>query len=250
MRVPGAESIFKRWVRALPFRLPHIGAYIRRLGFARETKKLPWTRFERILDAGCGPGRYAVRLARKWPHLAVDGCDLTPHDAWRSAPPNVRFTQGDLTQLGKCGVYDFCLCIDVLEHITDNRAVLRNIRAALREGGFLFLHTPKRNERRFLPARFFKSFEEWAGHEHVGPMYELEELRKMLAGIGFEIITSRETFGFFGSLAWELDRAMDEHLLLKSLLMPALIAAAHFDARFSRNGNGVLVLASASQKAD
>jgi hypothetical protein len=32
--------------------------------------------------------------------------------------------------------------------------------------------------------------------------------------------------------------------------MPALIAAAHFDARFSRNGNGVLVLASASQKAD
>lgn len=73
-------------------------------------------------------------------------------------------------------------------------------------------------------------------------MYRLEELKDIITSIGFGIIEARETFGFFGSFAWEVDRMTDKYVFLKIVLMPLLKFFAHLDVK-SRKGGGILILA-------
>ena len=74
-------------------------------------------------------------------------------------------------------------------------------------------------------------------------MYKLEGLKDVMSSIGFETIEVRETFSFFGSFAWEIDRITDKYVFLKIVLMPLLKFFAHPDVKFSRKGSGILILA-------
>ena len=74
-------------------------------------------------------------------------------------------------------------------------------------------------------------------------MYDLEELKEIINSIGFKIIKVRETFDFWGSFAWEIDRITDKYIFLKIILMPLLKLFAHLDVMFSKKGGGILILA-------
>jgi SAM-dependent methyltransferase len=101
----------------------------------------------RVLDAGCGTGRYAFELARRG--YAVVGVDLSPQliaEARRRAEGesslNVSFTVGDILDLPAGGGYDAVLCRGVLNDLLDGRsreAVFRSFARALRRGGALVL---------------------------------------------------------------------------------------------------------------
>ena len=131
-----------------------------------------------------------------------------------------------------------------LVHIPNNQKVLENIYKSLKTGGYFFLHMPSKNtDERIFPKRFFKDFDKWLEKEHIGEMYDLKELERMLNFIGFKTIEFCETFGFLGSFAWEIDRITDKCKLLKVVLAPLLKFIAHLDVRFSKNGKGILILA-------
>ncbi len=51
----------------------HLGQYIRILYFRKEIKN---TRFNVVLDAGCGSGVYTFYLAKRYPQIRIDACDL------------------------------------------------------------------------------------------------------------------------------------------------------------------------------
>jgi SAM-dependent methyltransferase len=99
----------------------------------------------RLLDAGCGTGRYAIELGRRG--YVVEGVDQSPElvdVAKRSAihqPGSVSFHVGDLLALPDHG-YHAILCRGVLNDLVDpgiREAVFSSFAGALRRGCVLIL---------------------------------------------------------------------------------------------------------------
>ncbi len=238
------KRLAHRLIAATCFHPMHMGQYIRGLHFRRQCRRLPLQEFRRILDAGCGQGSYALEMARSCPWAEVRAMDLSPGPLPADAPANLSLVQGDLLLLSAGEEFDFIYCIDVLEHIRDNRQVMFNFYRALDRGGYLFLHMPDdREQRRIFPKRFFRDFDKWADHEHVGEQYSLEELSRLLGKTGFSILQARRTFGLSGQLAWELDRLTDKHWRTKMMLMPFLKLLARISVCTRPRRGSLLVLA-------
>ena len=111
----------------------------------------PWLRVcagMRVLDVGCGVGRWSRMLAARG--ATVTGVDLSPtmiSEARRRAAregvaARCRFEVQDLSNLSVDGEYDLVLGVTVLQHILDPealRAALLGMRARLRPGGRMIL---------------------------------------------------------------------------------------------------------------
>lgn len=113
---------------ATPYTLRHVDAMIS----ACEVEAT-----DRVIDVGCGPGKYTLALARRG--LQVEGMDLTPalvEDFRRieGAPPA---HLGDLASppADLVGSFDVVLGFFVLHHIADLGAAFAGARALLRPGG-------------------------------------------------------------------------------------------------------------------
>ena len=237
------KSIVKKILKYTPFYPKHIGVYIRDLYFWRYVNRLPLKSFAFILEAGCGGGEYANKIALKYPNSTIDAYDIKKYKSWGKKANNVNFKKINLIKLKKENHYDFCLCIDVLEHISENYKVIENIYKALKIGGYAYIHMPGKNKKRIFPEIFFRKFNNWEKEEHIGTFYTLKELKYIINSIGFEINVARKTFGFLGSFAWEVDRITDKLMILKIILMPMLKILGILDTIFSKNGVNLLILA-------
>lgn len=112
--------------------------------YARMVHKLDPAPGAHILDAGCGYGYHAVRLASHG--LRVTGLDFS-HAALRQARATVRragmasrirLHQGDLLHMPYAdGTFEYVNCWGVLMHIPDLEGALRELARVLRPGGKL-----------------------------------------------------------------------------------------------------------------
>lgn len=108
----------------------------------------------RLLDAGGGPGRYTIALARRGYHMTL--LDLSPallalaREQLDAADPTVRqriggVMEGSITDLAPFGdaQFDAVLCLGgVLSHLPETgerQRALGELRRVLRPGGFLFI---------------------------------------------------------------------------------------------------------------
>ena len=102
----------------------------------------------RVLDVGCGVGRWSAMLAMRG--ARVTGIDLSPtmiHEARRRASAldvgdHCRFLVQDLAELDAGEQFDFVLGVTVLQHILDReawRAAMRRMTAHLAIGGRMVL---------------------------------------------------------------------------------------------------------------
>jgi 2-polyprenyl-3-methyl-5-hydroxy-6-metoxy-1,4-benzoquinol methylase len=93
----------------------------------------------RVLDLGCGTGTLLNAVA---PARGV-GVDLSPemvrlaHDRF----PHLDFRAGDAQLLGQGETFDYVLLVDVLEHLSNPRAVLEAARHACRVDGRVIVLT-------------------------------------------------------------------------------------------------------------
>ena len=96
---------------------------------------------KRILDAGCGNGRYSRFLLRHAdPDAVLTGFDLSPRMLDRArkrlASNRVSHAMADLTRLPFAdNQFDAVVCGWVLEHLPDPRPGLRELARILRSGG-------------------------------------------------------------------------------------------------------------------
>src|SRR5438067_11536525 len=103
------------------------------------------SRCRRILDAGCGNGRYTRFLLREAPRDAVlTAFDLSQRMLKRARrrlhSPRVTHVSADLTRLPyPDGYFDAAVCGWVLEHLPDPRPGLRELARVLQPGGKLLL---------------------------------------------------------------------------------------------------------------
>jgi SAM-dependent methyltransferase len=113
----------------------------RRLIVRAELDHLAHSNGERVLDAGCGSGRMleelkdygevsgveidrdaaAVAVSRGWGEVWVGSLEALPWEA---------------------GTFDLITCLDVLEHIADDRRTLTELRRVCKVGGFMLLTVP------------------------------------------------------------------------------------------------------------
>lgn len=101
----------------------------------------------RVIDLGAGCGGWVDYFQRRqlFPNGNVALGDSSP-DALRAARDlvsgQVSFFQIDLLNLGFEGSWDVAFLLDVVEHIDDDVAALRNAARALAPGGLLFVTVP------------------------------------------------------------------------------------------------------------
>lgn len=116
---------------------------------------------DRLLDVGCGTGRHVLEMTRS-PGLQI-GVDWERPDLHKAAYLHhmmrregtvqgcVYFIQADAPRLPfRDGAFDRVLCTEVLEHVADDRAVLRELVRVLRPGGVLAISVPDESSERIL----------------------------------------------------------------------------------------------------
>lgn len=106
---------------------------------------------ELVLDAGCGPGVHAIRVARQGhPVHAIDLSETVLQEAQRRATDagvagQIEFSQADLTKLPFAdGTFNRVFSWGVVIHIPDAGRALRELARILKPGGRLALYITNR----------------------------------------------------------------------------------------------------------
>lgn len=145
---------------------------------------------------------------------------------------------------------DVIVSSDVLEHIDDDTAVLRNFFTALTYGGTLVLHVPNTNQHNYL-GRYGGKHRDTEGHMRDG--YLNSELAAKLSAAGFEILGLKYTCGSIGELGIELYRAIRSQRFPLACLFLLLLCLSYLDAlgvNPGRRGNGLLFAARKPSSTD
>ena len=145
------------------------------------TKFFPEAR--RFLEIGCGTGFVlrAIAGSRRWERLI--GSELHPAGlahARKRLPSQAEFVQMDARDIPAVGVFDLTGAFDVVEHIADDEAVLRGLRAATQTGGGCIVAVPQH-------PWLWSRADEVAHHVR---RYRRGELEGKLRRNGFEVLFS------------------------------------------------------------
>lgn len=232
----------------LVFGIPEIGFQIRAIYFKKILINYLWDKdIKDILDAGSGIGAYTFWLGKRFTKAQVTGGDIDKQKLHICKElnrelhiKNVTFTYLDITKVNKNSAFDLIVTIDVLEHIEKSELVLRNFHHLLRNYGYLYIHVPQPNQK-----RIFFSLKTWRHQDHIREGIAKNDLEKTLNKLGFKILVSKETFGFFGKLAWEINHmTLAKNFVLAGIIFPILYTLSLLDVLWkNKNGLGVAILA-------
>lgn len=240
------EKLFKVYVYI--FGIPEIGFQIRCLYFKKILfSNVSKEEIKKILDAGSGIGIYTFWLKKFYKGSDVTGIDVDRQKLKMSKSlardlnvGEIKFEYGDITHVPKKRNYSLVVSIDVLEHVKDYKKVIKNLSLYLDKGSYLYLHTPQANQK-----RIFRSLNNWEHEEHVHEGFTRMILKKEFESNGLKIIELRNTFGFFGKLAWELNHLfLGKSFMLAGITYPILYIVARVDLLVkNKEGLGIAILA-------
>ena len=149
---------------------------------ARHTRRLIFKllkgiSFNTVLDAGCGTGVLLQQIHEKFPHIQSTGVEYSPHglDIAQKRLPGSSFHVLNLAEEKLNKQFDLVTCIDVLEHIPDDRSALKNLLEMTAD--YLILSVPL--------GKLIREEQERMGHVHG---YSRRELEQKLQNAGFEIL--------------------------------------------------------------
>ena len=115
----------------------------------------------RLLDIGCGQGRFGEAVKKALPGCETWGIELTPEAAAAAATRNDKVINGSFGDIGDLpkAYFDVITMNDVLEHIDYSEPVLATVKTLLRPGGRLVLSLP--NVRFYLHLRDLIFHKDW-----------------------------------------------------------------------------------------
>jgi len=183
------------------FGIPEIGFQERFNFFQRCIKNLDGKVF---IDAGCGNGAYSRFMAKKYPQSKIMAFDfekkLVTLAKELTNQKRINFFPHDLTKKNAqlLNMADIVWSLDVLEHIKDYKNAIRNLASMVKKNGYLILHVPLINQR-----RWFRYFNHWTHETHEREGFQKKEIIGLLKN--FKIIKEVNTFGVLGSFIWELN---------------------------------------------
>jgi 2-polyprenyl-6-hydroxyphenyl methylase/3-demethylubiquinone-9 3-methyltransferase len=154
-------------------------------------------RGERVLDLGCGAGRFmaALRNAGTEP-VGVEIADEAVERARANVPgADVRLLEPDGSLPLGHGEVDLVWCSEVLEHVPDAAQLLNETRRVLKRGGRLLLTVPyhgRIQSAAIALTRFDAHFDPLGQHVRF---FTRTSLSETLAASGFEQVTIRADGG-------------------------------------------------------
>jgi ubiquinone/menaquinone biosynthesis C-methylase UbiE len=142
-----------------------------------------------ILEVGCSSGYMLKAMRRRFPAAQIIGSDYikAPLDELARHESGIPLLQFDLTQcpLPEASV-DAVVMLNVLEHIADDNAALRQCRRILKPRGIVVIEVP-------AGPHLYDAYDRKLMHHR---RYRLNELDKQVAAAGFEVL-DRSHLGFF-----------------------------------------------------
>jgi glycosyltransferase involved in cell wall biosynthesis len=155
---------------------------------------------QRILEIGSGVGNLTQKLIPRREYVVSDinPLYLQTLAALRQDRPYLSASYCDVTDLATFpraeGGYDTVICLNVIEHVADDRTALANIRASLALDGRAIVLVPQGQWN-------FGTLDEVLGHVQ---RYSKDGLRALAGAAGFEVERIVE-FNRPGTLAWFLN---------------------------------------------
>ena len=163
----------------------------------------------KLLELGCGGGRFLRGIAAARPGLELVGIDLSQR-ALAAARAHTRGVEFRLVASPEAALpaadeeFDAVCVFDVLEHVREPASTLREVQRVLRAGGIFHLHVPcegdARSLWRWLPGqrgeRALKRH--LCGHVHA---FRRADVFRLLAAAGFGVLRERNSLHLIGNLA-------------------------------------------------
>jgi SAM-dependent methyltransferase len=194
-----------------------------------------------VLDAGCGQPFLLAELRAKLgvPCFGCDVSDAVIEDpAWRGVADELRVLDLEREAWPDGRMFDAVVCSEVLEHIDDWRAALRNVAAMTR--GHLLVTVPG-GKRRPMDAL--------VGHRRH---FTVSQVSEALRAEGFDVVLERRWGWPVHSLyRWAISRAADrmyesygtEHYTRTQIAVSNALYGAFFVNDLFRTGDQIIVLA-------
>jgi len=145
-----------------------------------------------VLDAGSGNGYFSWLAYRSGAHVVAMNAERSQLEKARrylighrgADPARLMFEEKDLRELDReARVFDEVICYEVLEHIVDDGALVRQFFRVLKPGGVLHLCCPYR----LHPRHQAEVLDLHGGGGHVRAGYTEDDYRKLLEPEGFVI---------------------------------------------------------------
>ncbi len=157
----------------------------RRKVLDRVIDELPLPARAQILDAGCGSGRNMIEFAR---HGSVTGVELsqTSVDLARGREAGNVIEGSVLEMPFEAGTFDLAASLDVIEHLEDDLAALRELRRVVKPDGALLVTVPAYQ---WL----------WSGHDEVNHHHR-RYTRRSLQRVGEQAGWNQVRTTYFNSL--------------------------------------------------
>lgn len=254
---PLLRRLFYRLLDVLLLRSWHVRRTLRGLGPSLPKETM-------VLDAGMGFGQYSWWMARRFSSWKITAADIKSDQvadcnaffSKTGIAGRVKALEADLVTWNSGEHYDLILCVDVMEHIEEDRTVFSNFRSMTAKGGYLVISTPSDQGGSDVHSGDDTSF---IG-EHVRDGYGTEEIKEKLYAAGYEDVSVNYTYGTPGSIAWRLSMKYPVIMLSASRLffillpfyylavMPFVLALNCADLnRKHEKGTGLLVIARATR---
>ncbi len=127
---------------------------------------------KRVLDAGCGKGRYSALIAQRFPQARVTAMDIS-EAMLKCVPAGIRTVQHSILDMPFAdGEFDAVICIEALEHVVQIEEGVQELTRVLAEGGTLVVIDKNRDK---MGALDMPNWEKW---------FDREELRRLMQGHG------------------------------------------------------------------
>lgn len=148
----------------------------------------------KIIEVGCGMGSFTSTLSKYGEVIGIDIEKNFINNFKKNGEARIKVGYGDIEKgeyFFKNAAFDTAVCINVLEHIKDDRKVLENLYLLLKKNGYLILLVP-------IHQILFGEIDKNIRHYR---RYEPNKLRAELERVGFTIIKSRR-LNFIGAIGW------------------------------------------------
>lgn len=165
----------------------------------------------RALDLGCGVGTLSFFMSQRGAIvLGIDvstrAIQLAKYTQLQTKAASVKFLVTTLNSLHSSlskkrhseSSFDLITCVEVIEHVDNDKQLLEDCFALLNPGGKLVI-TTQRNDSKLSKMKFMKSHDQRVGHLR---RYNPDQLVKLIRSVGFSIQMKQDADGLLRCLLY------------------------------------------------
>ncbi len=141
---------------------------------------------KRVLDAGCGKGRYLAIINQRYPGADLTGLDISA-EMLKHVPPGIHTVRhGILNMPFADEQFDAIICIEALEHVVQVEQAIAELTRVLAPGGTLLIIDKNKDK---LGALEMPRWEKWFGSQELLRVLKSNGLEASAEFVGYDNVT-------------------------------------------------------------